>query len=111
MLPISPHLVREMTLEAQIREKDGRGGFETSWQTVGTVRGVVAPLGARERLEAQQVQHTVTHRVYILPGGPVPEPGQRLVLEPGRYLQITGVTNPAEVGRVYVCEAEEGGGS
>lgn len=68
---------------------------------------VVAPVRGRERLEAQQLQHPVTHRVYVLPGGPAPAPGQRFSLGGGRYLYVLAVTVPGEAGRVYVCEAEE----
>lgn len=56
--------------QIEIQEKqtvsDGMGGTTVSWVTVATVDAVVMPMSARERLEADRLESSVTHKVYML---------------------------------------------
>jgi len=53
---------KQITIEAKTVTR-GPLGDDVSWTNVATVTGAVYPLGARERAQFQQMQHSVSHRL------------------------------------------------
>lgn len=66
LLPVRIGAIRHrLTLQTVNDTADSQGGFVKAWTDTATVWGSLEPLSGRERLQAQQVQGLVTHKVRI----------------------------------------------
>ena len=106
-----PNLSRRLVLEAPLRVADGGGGWQVTWQELGTVWAEVAPRRARERVSGARESARVTHRVTIR-SSPVgsarrPAPEQRF-RQGARVFAIHGVAEADHRGAYLTCWVEEG---
>lgn len=106
-----PILNKKLTLEAPLRTPDGAGGFDVTWQALGTLWASVDVRAGRERRAGER---TVSSVAYIFtvraaaPGAPSrPEPEQRF-RDGARIFTILSVTEDEESDRYLTCWTEEG---
>ncbi|MGB9866719.1 MAG: phage head closure protein [Bacillota bacterium] len=95
----------EVTIQRKTRTPDGIGGWVTNWVTVTATVARVSPISAKDRLQYDQLQYPVTHKVY-LPGTADVKPEDRIVLG-NRMLVVKGIVNPAEIGHHLETLCEE----
>lgn len=110
---IADDLRHVVSVEVNTPVADGLGGFTDSWGTVsglGTLRVAIWPIGARERVENQQIEHEITHRVRTWYRSAI-EPKHRIKYHDyrkgaDRYFEIKSIINPNEDGRLLdlICE-------
>lgn len=58
-------LNRRLTLEAPVETGDGAGGVTRTYEAAATLWAQVAPLSAREEIDAVRQGATLTHRIAI----------------------------------------------
>ena len=108
----APVLNRPMLLEAPVRVPDDAGGFDVTWQTLGTLWAQVVPGRGRERLEGALPRTEVPVQI-ILRGAPLgadrrPDAGQRL-RDGARVYALLAVTEHDIDGRYLICQALQEG--
>lgn len=105
-----PHLNRQLVLETNVRVDDGSGGFEETWQPVGTLWGQIKPRTGRVREgEAGAVSvHAFVIKVRGAPQGQSNRPaaGQRF-RSGARVFRIEAVTEDEPKGFYLICHCEE----
>ena len=98
-------LDRTVTIRRKTRVSDGMGGFKESWTDVGTSAARISPVSAKDRIQYEQLQYPVTHKVY-LPGTADIRAGDQIVLG-SRLFAVQGKTNPSEEGHHFEVLCEE----
>ena len=105
-----PALTRRMVLEAPVRTADGAGGFDITWQPVGTLWAGVKPGSGREIAAEGATVSRVPCKIFVraAPYGQSlrPEPDQRL-REGARIYIILAVTGDDPSGMYLTCHAIE----
>lgn len=96
-----------VTIQENTQAADGMGGFTDSWGTVtglASLRVAIWPVSARERIENQQIEHVITHRVRCWYRSAI-LPAMR-VKWGSRYFKINSIVNPEEDNRMLdmICE-------
>lgn len=107
-------LRHRVTLQRKQPAGDGQGGQDVGWTDLAEVWAAVRPLSGRDRLQAAQVQSTVTHRVTIRwraapdnPQAPFVFAGDRLIYKGVPY-NIRAVVDLEERRRFLELDAESG---
>ena len=103
-LPIGEMRAR-LALEGPVETPDLAGGVLRSWAVVAYVWSDVATLNAQQRLEAEQIGQTVTHRVTLRWRAGLTTK-QRLRRGAQIFL-IRGVQDPDDRRRRLICNCEE----
>jgi len=108
---IADDLKKVITIEEYANTTDGMGGFTKVWSTVtglGSLRAAIWPISARERIENQQIEHEITHRVRCwYRSGIEPENRVKWVYAgTTRYFKIQSIINVDEGNRYIdmICE-------
>lgn len=107
----TPKLTQRLVLETPERVADGGGGWQVTWNPLGTVWAEMRPSSARERSSGGREVSRVSHRVTIrsAPFGsarrPVPEQRFR---QGERVFAIRGVAEADHRGAYLTCWVEEG---
>ena len=99
-----------LVLEAPQRVADGGGGWETTWQPLGTLWASLRPVSGAEREEGARSYGRVTHRVRVrsaAPGSPRRPRADQRFLAGDRVLNVRGVAEALDPG-FLVCWCEEG---
>ena len=99
-------LRHRVTIQRFDRVDDGGGGTEERWVDVATVWAGVEPIRGRERLEAMQLEQSVSHRVVIRYRPDVDGRNMRIVHR-GRALHVQAVVSPDERNRWLELLCEE----
>jgi len=103
-LPIGELRARLM-LEGPVETPDQAGGVLRSWTVIAFVWSDVATLNAQQRLEAEQIGQTITHRVTLRWRAGLTTK-QRLRRGTQIFL-IRGVQDPDDRRRRLICNCEE----
>jgi SPP1 family predicted phage head-tail adaptor len=103
-LPVG-ELRARLVLEGPIETPDRAGGVTRSWSMLGNVWCDVATLNAQQRLEAEQIGQTVTHRITLRWRDGLTTK-QRLRRGTQIFL-IRGVQDPDDRRRRLLCNCEE----
>ncbi len=103
-LPVG-ELRARLVLEGPVETPDRAGGVTRSWTPLASVWGDVATLNAQQRLEADQIGQTVTHRLTLRWRAGL-STKQRLRRGSQIFL-IRGVQDPDDRRRRLVCNCEE----
>lgn len=106
----TPRLDVSLILEEALRQPDGMGGFQLSWQPVGKLWAQMRAGAGRERFAEVGAESMVTWHI-TLRAAPVgdprrPRPDQRMRMG-GRLFRITSVAERAPQGRYLICTAIE----
>lgn len=99
-----------LVLEAPERVPDGGGGWEVTWQPLGTLWASMRATGAAEREHGARGYGRVTHRVIVrsAPAGSPRRPrADQRFLAGDRVLNVRGVAEAREPG-FLICWCEEG---
>ena len=107
MVMIADDLRKVVTIQENTPTADGMGGFTDSWDTVTgliALRAAIWPISARERIENQQIEHEISHRVRTWYRSAI-LPAMR-VKWGSRYFKIMSIINPNEENRLLdmICE-------
>jgi SPP1 family predicted phage head-tail adaptor len=94
-----------LQLEGPVETPDNAGGVIRNWTLLALLWADVATLNAQQRLEAEQIGQTVTHRVTIRWRDGV-STKQRLRRGTQIFL-IRGVEDPDDRRRRLICNCEE----
>ncbi len=106
----SPRLSRRLALEAPQHELDGSGGFDVTWQTLGTLWAQVTARAGRETVSSGAPVSAVTYRIIVraapegAPDRPMP---QQRFREGERLYHIQAVVEDDLNGRFLTCFATE----
>jgi head-tail adaptor len=106
----APRLNRQLTLEAPQRADDGQGGFDITWQPLGTLWAeVTARVGRETRMEEAPVS-LANYRI-VVRGAPVgdparPVPGQRF-RQDARVFHVHAVVETDADARFLTCFSSE----
>ena len=92
-------------LEAPALAADGSGGHTAAWQTVADVWVAIEPVSAAERVRADRLQHSISHRLAMRYRAGVTA-GQRIRAR-GRTFRIHGAVNWRERDRFLLLDCEE----
>ena len=103
-LPVG-ELRARLILEGPVETPDRAGGVARSWSMIATLWGDVTTLSAQQRLEAEQIGQTVTHRLTIRWRTGLTTK-QRLRRGTQIFL-IRGVQDPDDRRRRLICTCEE----
>ena len=103
-LPVG-ELRARLILEGPVETPDRAGGVARSWSTLATLWGDVTTLNAQQRLEAEQIGQTVTHRLTLRWRTGLTTK-QRLRRGTQIFL-IRGVQDPDDRRRRLICTCEE----
>ena len=95
-----------VVIQAGAGAADGYGGRTSDWSAVATVWAEVAPIGGRERAQAEQLEGVVTHRVTIRHRTDVT--AAHRLLWGSKALNVRAVTNPDQRRRYLDLLCEEG---
>ena len=103
-------LNRKLTLEEPVRVDDGAGGYQTSWQALGTLWGAIEPRTGREAGIIGGSVSMARYRITVR-SAPVGAPSRPLakqrLREGSRLFQIEAVTD-SKAGAAYLtCFATE----
>lgn len=106
----APVLNTRLVLEGPVLAADGAGGYDTSWEALGTLWGELRPGRGRAVKGANASLSRVPYRI-VVRGAPIeapsrPVPGQRLVHQ-SRVFAILAVTEADRNGQYLICHAEE----
>lgn len=105
-----PQLSRRLTLERQTRVSDNSGGFNVTWEPVGTLWAEIRPGSGGERLEdflkVSRVPYRITVRAAPAGSPSRPQPDQRL-REGMRTFRILAVSDRDSRGRYLTLFTEE----
>ena len=100
-------LNKKIVIQRNTPTQDGEGGPVDSWATHKTVWASVDPLLGQERLLAQQVTATLSHRFrWRTVAAPAVTPRDRIYWD-GRYFDIQQVLDVREKGEETVVLASE----
>lgn len=106
-----PRLTRQLLLEDRVSAPDGSGGFETSWQVLGSLWAEMTAQAGRKDLVAGRKHSRVVYRILVrgMPVGSAsrPRPEQRL-RDGKRVFQILTVAEADPEGRFLEILVEEG---
>lgn len=108
-----PKLNRRLDLEERITIPDGAGGFDVTWQKLGTHWAEVKARTGREKLIGERVVPTAAFKIRVratpvgTPSRPMPE--QRFT-DGARIYAILAVTEANDSLQYLDCWAEEGKG-
>ena len=103
-----------VSFEQETRVADGGGGWLSSWSVERSCWGRVEPLRGRELLQAQQLQHAVSHKITIRHVAAVAAYHRDGVLDRrrisfrGRAMRILAIVNPDERDEFLEILAQEG---
>lgn len=100
---------RQAVLESPQEVSDGAGGYSLSWQEEATLWAEMRPLSGKEKVVADKLQASLTHRVVLRYRDGV-TPQMRLQMD-GRYFNIRRVINVEERNEFLELLVEEGVGS
>jgi SPP1 family predicted phage head-tail adaptor len=103
-LPVGELRARSV-LEGPVETPDQAGGVLRSWAEIASVWADVSTLNAQQRLEAEQIGQTVTHRVTLRWRAGL-STKQRLRRGSQIFL-IRGVQDPDDRRRRLICNCEE----
>jgi SPP1 family predicted phage head-tail adaptor len=100
---------RKISIEKLVIESDGQGGKSQEWEEVFSTVAEIKPLSANQVLFASNLQHRVTHKIYIRyrKGLAI---SQRIIYD-SRIFQIKGIINIDEANRWLEILTEEGAAS
>ncbi|WP_394152567.1 head-tail adaptor protein [Loktanella salsilacus] len=105
-----PILNRKLVLEAAQRSPDGAGGYDTSWQPLGTLWAEIKSGNGSARgenaLQLSRVPLKITVRAAQVGSDARPSAGQRF-REGSRLYAILAVTEQDSRARYLVCHAAE----
>lgn len=105
-----PHLSRALVLEEAVRVADGAGGYEETWQLVGTLWAEVVARTGRDLAGEEIVLTSVRYRITVrssAPGNPTrPRPDQRF-REGSRIFAIEAVADREPQGLYLTCFCRE----
>lgn len=99
-------LRNKLTVERVTNTADGMGGYTKSWATVQTAWMYLKPLSGNERLHAQHLEATITHRAHCRANVDV-KPEDRLT-KGSRVFNVRAVLDLEERGKFYELDLEEG---
>jgi SPP1 family predicted phage head-tail adaptor len=94
-----------ITIRRQTKTRDGRGGFVTSWSTIGTARAKVEGLAGREAVVAQALQGISAFRIRIRFRADLLQSDQ-ITLSSGMELNIKSIGDPDGLNRWQVLLAD-----
>lgn len=99
-------LNKRVTIRQEANTDDGMGGFTEGWSDIATVWAGIKPRSAKEFLEAEGLENTLSHTVTIRYRSDV-RPDMQVVYD-SRHFHITGVVNVEEANRYLqlMCEEE-----
>lgn len=84
---------KTLNLMRVTRTSDGMGGWTENWESQGTFKGRISPLGSSERMIGDKIYASATHKVYC-EAMDIRE-DDRLVWGSWTF-QILGIVNPSE---------------
>ncbi len=93
-------------IQKRTRVFDGEG-YIYDWATIDTVWAHISPVSAKERLEWQKLDVTVTHKISLRPYPGIDRVDHRLKFR-GRVFTIVSILNPKEMGRRLDLICNEG---
>jgi SPP1 family predicted phage head-tail adaptor len=102
-------LDRKISIQELIKSPDGQGGKEQSWQEIFSTFANLKPMSANQVLFSANLQHRVTHKVYIRYRSGL-NISQRIIYG-DRIFQIRGIINIDERNRWLEISTEEGAAS
>ena len=100
-----------VAVQKYTQTRGAQGGFIESWATENTMWAKLNPIGAQERIDADQTQNVRTHRVtmnYYSPG--ITGKDRLLFTDPDagtRIFNIVSVVNPGERGCFTILDVRE----
>jgi len=89
-------LNRQVAVWRVVRVDDGMGGWEETWDQVGTVRARFSQPSATERVLADQSQARLTHIVYLLADADVRRGDE--IRDGSRVFEVLATFEPSEPG-------------
>jgi SPP1 family predicted phage head-tail adaptor len=95
-----------ITIEDKSTTDDGCGGQDLAWDPVVTVRAAIKPASGAERLFAERLEASITHKL-ITRYKPEIKPWMRIKFG-DRYFQIRAILNIEERNRFLEIHAQEG---
>jgi head-tail adaptor len=106
-----PILNRKLELQNRVLNADGGGGFDISWEPVGTLWGAIDARRGSERAHGNRLIPTIDYKITVRAapyGAPSrPKPDQRLV-ENERIYSILAVSEQDPSGLYLEVWAQEG---
>lgn len=105
----SYRLDRKISIQRLVKTSDGQGGQSQEWQEVFSTLAELKPMSASQVLFSANLQHRVTHKIYIRYRQGI-EISQRIVYGE-RIFQIKGIINIDERNRWLEITTEEGAAS
>lgn len=97
---------KRVSVQKFTESRGAQGGFVRTWVTENTVWAKVMPLGAQERIDADQTQNVRTHRVTMRFYSPGITGVDRLLFGT-RILNIVSVVDPGERGCDTILDVKE----
>ncbi len=98
-------LRHRLVLEQAVRQDDGSGGAEESWETVEELWAALRPLSGQERDASDQIAARVSHEIWVrYRAGVKPEMRFRIG---SRVFEVRAVIDAGERRRFLKCLAEE----
>lgn len=107
----TPRLTARLTLEAPRRIADGGGGWQVTWDVLGTLWAEIRSSSAREGVSGAREISRVTHRITVRTSevGSDRRPAAEQRFRKGtRTFAIRGVTEADHRGGYLTCWVEEG---
>lgn len=99
-------LRNKLTVERLTRSADGMGGYTKSWSSVQTAWMRLKPLSGSERLHAQHLEATTTHRAYCR--ATVDVQTEDRLTKGSRVFNVRAVLDLEERGKFYELDLDEG---
>lgn len=98
-----------ITVQRQVNTPDGAGGFVRTWNDLyAGLRAAVVPMSGEEVVDAQRLNYTATHNVYLYyPDAQGINSADRIVFD-GRVFLVKDPRNVAEAGALLKVRCEEG---
>lgn len=106
----APVLDRALELEEQVRNGDGAGGWNRSWNSLGTIWAAVRARAGREIEEGARGRSRVSHRILVRAapvGSPARPRADQRFRDGARVFAIRAVTDADARGRYLLCWADE----
>jgi SPP1 family predicted phage head-tail adaptor len=94
-----------VTIQSETQSSDGQGGFTSSWVDGDTVWASIEPLKGWERMQAQQMQTPVTHKLVMRYRSDVTT--ETRLKYGSRLFQVKEVINQDENSRFLIIKAIE----
>lgn len=99
-------LRHSIIVQRETRTADGQGGSSIVWTTQASFRAYVQPVSGTERLFAQRIDATITHRIYARYRADIAT-SDRINMG-GRLMQIKAIINMEERNKWIEIHAVEG---